>query len=370
MTPNAYLVAIEPPSARTVPEPAQEDVDAYYRAHVPPGGPPLAAIRQHVVDALRRERVAAPSSVVDELPALARAVDGRALFGLARDLAVLSHRERLRRPGEFVSLHGARWFPAAEGASWVDGLRRALDAGGLDDRGEPLCGPEDIHAGLRSTLDALAHLLAAAREQGRGFRFEAGKRAVPLAEQLAALEGAGIRPRTGRAFTDADLSWSDRDMEERRPFRLVMASVCDVTDDLRSFDFRCLRYRDEDADAYVHLARGLARVLRGTVVIEDVASEIDFDAGRGWLSLRANGDALRYDDIDASTQYVDPTVLRRLARDLDRRAGDRALFQLVYDPEEMGAEGLYGSATPGELRRLLAAGAPVAWLSRGEGSER
>jgi hypothetical protein len=170
----------EPRPDPAPPPPSDEEVRRYYERHVPPGGPPLEAIREHVAAALLAARAPDGDRAPDPIRALADQFPAK-LFAHARgDLDWIA--AQLGVPGfaDFLAAHPDRWYDTADGLRTVDALARWLRAelsGETRTRkptGRGVYLPVHRHADFwRDVVEALDNArrrLEIARDTGRRFR--------------------------------------------------------------------------------------------------------------------------------------------------------------------------------------------------------
>jgi hypothetical protein len=326
---NTYILDFAEDWAPTAVD--EREVEQFYADTAPPGGPPLADVREHVIAALVQTK---QSVLASARPAL----DLHLLYTL--DDFVELHR------GGPKELADGQYWTATEAVEHLASLRPVIEAE------HPAVLPDDLKARtveqLFAACDAIASVGAPVRLLEVAFE-------MSLDDQVAVLATAGIalRPDTPRAelasnYTEAEIA--------ARPWECLF-DFSEHTDHLTDLALKRIETED-DRDAYASVVKKLARLARGQLPVENVTGDIDFTARTGFVDFTLDG---KHHRIDAgwNGEWLDMAVLAQL----DRLLGERAYGWGFYGLRG-GGEGMMTLATDraGYLR-LRAAGAPFYSLS-------
>lgn len=302
------------------PKPVDErELEAFYAATVPAGGPALADIRDHVIAALERTKspqVIAPSPPI-ELELLA-ALDE---FLETRPSAML----------------GAHFWSATDAVAHLAKARTELTVIRDDE--------------LRTRLDQ--QLLAACdaiASVGAPVHFlERERRNPTFDEQVAALASVGIAARPGTTRDDLLRNYSEHDIEAQPWYRLV--DLLELADGFEQFAAECIEYPGEDDDAYSRLVTRLAEL--AALPVTNVSSTIDWEHRR--VSLAFELDGQRHEMKPDFGTYLDTDVFERIAELAAERGGPLLVWR-DYSPTT--GDYIVVATDVAGYQRLRAAGAP------------
>ena len=106
---------------------------------------------------------------------------------------------------------------------------------------------------------------------------------------------------------------------EKQPYTLLLdvagsdlvdedGSVLRMSDDVLSFDIECV----DEPDIYTKMVRRFVQLSRGEVRIDELESDVDFEAGKAWLSFTHEGERHEL-DVKFEDDWFDVSVFDRLA---------------------------------------------------------
>jgi hypothetical protein len=305
----------------------EREVEQFYAATAPPGGPPLEDVREHVIAALVRTK----QSV---LTAPTPAIDLHLLYTL--DDFVELHR------GGPKELADGRYWTATEAVEHLASLRPIIEAQ------HAAVVPEDLKARaveqLFAACDAIASVGAPVRLIEAAFE-------LSLDDQVAVLASAGIALRPGTTREELASNYTEAEIAAR-PWECLF-DFSEHSDHLIDLALKRIETED-DRDAYASLVKTFARLARGQFPAENVSGDVDLEARTGFVEFTLDGKRHRI-AAGWNGEWLDMDVLAQL----DRLLGERAYAWGFYGLRG-GGEGMMTLATDraGYLR-LRAAGAPV-----------
>ena len=197
-------------------------------------------------------------------------------------------------------------------------------------------------------------------------REKPGKR-VPLDEQLRILRSCGVDLATGVDATALTSSMEPAQFEAD-PFRLALTMMGNeaehagqgglsgfLSDDIWHFDTECI----EGDGSYATIAARLVTLAKGDFPLESIQDHVDIEGGNAWLGFRLDGKSHRL-EAEVQDDWVDTTVLSRLAALLRERSGDGRRFTYI---DLGGQDCLIGCATPDQKAQMQKqTGLDVGWL--------
>ena len=124
---------------------------------------------------------------------------------------------------------------------------------------------------------------------------------------------------------------------EADPFRLALTMMGNaaenagqggrsgfLSDDIWHFDTECI----EGDGAYAWIAARLVTLAKGDFPLESIQDHVDVEDGIAWLGFRLDGQSHRL-EAEVQGDWVDATVLSRLAALLHERSGDGRRFTYI-----------------------------------------
>ncbi len=187
---------------------------------------------------------------------------------------------------------------------------------------------------------------------------------ITIEEQLRILAECGIAMRPGRTVNELLVSWS-REGYESEPFTMLLhmlgAEVVDgpaagepFSDDVWTLDAECI----EDTGDYARIAKGLRRLAKGDLPLEDIKDHVDIENDEAWLSFRLDGVEHRWEP-ELNDDRLDPEIMTRFGELLASRSTGREFAML--EPE--GQEGVMMCLTDEQFRKLKkATGLKLIWM--------
>ncbi len=221
---------------------------------------------------------------------------------------------------------------------------------------------------LQWLIRRVARSVSEAPGSGAATAQQAQARRVPLDEQIRLLEECGIGVRDPESL-DQNLSDGDRKfLEEEFPYQYLLAALGGgflpppldepLSDDLLAVHKQCVH----GPGAYVTIAGRMRDLADGDLPIEDLADHVDAAEGSAWLSVRLDGEVLRFDGV-VNSAAPDWSILQGLAGLLQRRGSPKRFASLEVRGRDVQ---LIMCLTPEQRERLLhdagLAEYGIAWL--------
>jgi hypothetical protein len=346
--PRTLRLRLEPVVRRGSPDPTEDEIVAYYAEHVPPDGPPLSQVREHVVAALTAAARASRAEA-DPLEDTASALDLHLLVTLRDDLRRL-HRAHAIEGG--VSEHPQRWFGSAQAEAAFTDLAAAVAARPTGPHGRVLFAPDDVRAELMETLERTAAILRAAAAAGRRFRLEPARRTIPVRVQLQVLARAGIELYDGTPAWE-QLFWQ---FEEDELAADPWYRLHHVFERASGYVVLASKGADPIDDCYRRVVECVRSVCRGSLPLTQVHSTYRPDEDVHEVTATLDDRSHRF-RAEPHGRWIDPRLFAWLAS-LVKARGQHRLCTLEYRPS-LGDELPLFCCERSEISRLRAASMPV-----------
>jgi len=189
---------------------------------------------------------------------------------------------------------------------------------------------------------------------------------VSLEEQLRVLEKGGITL-APRVRPESLMLSCTREQFEEDPYRALLSVLGQEAEDesqasetgypsnhIWHFDTECI----EDHGDYKKIASRMVTLAQGALRLEQIEDFVDVEKGVAWLSFTMNGTVEKW-IAKVDSDWVDPTILSRLAQLLDSAQADRR-FTYV---DLRGQDCLIGCSTPTQREWLeRSTGLKLVWL--------
>jgi hypothetical protein len=188
------------------------------------------------------------------------------------------------------------------------------------------------------------------------FTRDQGRSSPSLDEQLDTLASCGVKLAEGVDRREVVGERSPSDFEAD-PFRLAIAQMAHLSNDLWHFDTECI----EGPGAYVSIAASFAALAQGDLPLQAIEDGVDIENDEAWIQFMLDGQTYRW-EAAVEGDWVDATILGRFAALLTQRTAGRRRF--TYIDHGGGQDCIIGCSTPEQLEQLREkTGLEVTWLT-------